>query len=121
MTPPPETGAEAELLARLVWAEARGEPFRGQVAVAAVVLNRVADPRWPNTVEEVVFEPGQFCGSHSLPENVPQNALRAAEKALQGLDPSRGSYYFSNDAEASCWWIRTRETVVVIGNHTFAK
>ena len=107
------------LLARLIVAEARGESFTGQVAVGAVVLNRVRDERFPGDVEGVVFEPGQFA-SRGMPRPTPQ-ALEAARAALGGDDPTGGAVFFYNDQTATCGWIRGTETIKDIGNHRFSR
>ena len=108
---------DRDLLAALIHAEARGESFEGQVAVATVVLNRVADPRWPDTVEAVVLQPGQF----ATPTEATPEAERAAQEALMGEDPTGGAVYFYNPEVSRCGWIVTRETVAEIGNHTFSR
>jgi N-acetylmuramoyl-L-alanine amidase len=111
------------LLSRLVAAEARDEPYVGQVAVAAVVLNRVADPRFPNTLAGVVYQPHAFESvSNGLvwarsPTSVEQ---RAARDALTGWDPSYGSVFFWNPSKPVSSWIWTRSIVARIGNHVFA-
>lgn len=117
------TSEERELLARLVYAESRGEPFEGQMAVAAVVLNRVRHPSFPNSVREVIYEPGQFlCVENGMIKMAPNESSRqAVDKALQGQDPSGGALFFYNPqkSKALAWW-RTRTTTAVIGDHNFA-
>ena len=108
---------DRELLAALIHAEARGESFDGKVAVGAVVMNRVDDPRWPDTVEAVVLQPGQF----AEPTEATPEAERAAREALQGHDPTGGAVYFYNPEVSRCGWIVTRETVTEIGGHRFAR
>ncbi len=115
---------EFELLARLIHGEARGESYIGQVAVGAVILNRVIDPYFPDTIIEVIYQPGQFSpvanGQINLRPN--RTAYRAAKAALRGEDPTRGAEYFYNPQTAKHMsWFRTRETIVMIGNHAFAK
>ncbi len=115
---------EILLLARVIHGEARGESFRGQVAVGAVVLNRVADSRFPNSVRDVVMQDGQFCilfdGQINLYPG--EKSLEAARAALLGYDPSRGSVFFFNPAIASnSSWISQRPVVVRIGNHVFSR
>ncbi|WP_027338749.1 cell wall hydrolase [Halonatronum saccharophilum] len=115
---------EFELLARIIHGEARGEPYVGQVAVGAVVLNRVLDPYFPNNLRDVIYQPRQFSpvadGQIYLRPN--QTAYRAARAALKGEDPTRGAVYFHNPRTANyIWWFETRETTVDIGNHRFAK
>jgi N-acetylmuramoyl-L-alanine amidase len=115
---------EFELLARLIHGEARGEPYIGQVAVGAVVLNRVIDSYFPNTITDVIYQPKQFSpvanGQINLRPN--RTAYRAARAALKGEDPTRGARYFYNPRTAKYqWWFKTRETIVQIGDHVFAK
>ncbi len=106
------------LIAQVIHAEARGEPYEGQVAVAAVVVNRVNDERFPATVREVVTEPGQFVVSRGQPVD---RHLEAAQAALAGEDPSNGALYFYAPELSTCDWIRTRETTAEIGGHRFAR
>ena len=108
---------DLDLLATLIHAEARGESFEGQVGVGAVVLNRVNDPRWPDTVEAVVLQSGQF----ATPTEATPEAERAAQEALSGVNPVGDSVYFYNPEISRCGWIVTRETVAEIGNHTFSR
>ena len=114
--------ADHRLLARLVYAEARGESYKGQVAVAAVVLNRVASAAFPNTISGVVYQSGAFsCVSNGSINNTPDSsAIRAALDALNGWDPTGGCLYYYNPRATSDKWIRTRTVKTVIGNHTFA-
>jgi len=106
------------LLASLIWAEARGEPFEGQVAVGAVVMNRVESPEFPDTVEDVIYQEGQFA---KVSDKFSLQTLEAAEAALDGCDPTGGALYFYNPEIASDRWIFTRKTVCVIGNHRLAR
>jgi N-acetylmuramoyl-L-alanine amidase len=111
-------------LAKAVHGEARGEPFKGQVAVAAVIVNRVQSEFFPDTVYDVVFQEKQFTsvadGQIYLEAN--QTAYRAAREALAGNDPSQGALYFYNPATARYQsWFQTREVTVKIGNHVFAR
>ncbi len=111
-------------LAKGVHAEARGEPFRGQVAVAAVILNRVESSQFPDSVYPVIFQKNQFTsvrdGQIYLEAN--DTAYRAAKTALQGEDPSQGALYFYNPQTARHQsWFQTRQVTVEIGNHVFAK
>ena len=113
-----------ELLARLIHGEARGESYIGQVAVGAVILNRVLSSYFPSDIRSVIYQPGQFSpvanGQINLRPN--RTAYRAARAALQGQDPTRGACYFYNPRTAkNSWWFKTREVVVKIGNHVFAK
>ena len=114
---------DMELLARLVYAEGRGEPYEGQVAIAAVVLNRVASSEFPNTVREVIYAPNAFSplndGHLSRTSNA--STRKAVQEAVNGKDPTNGSLYFFNPNTATSRWIWSREKTVVIGNHTFAR
>ena len=114
--------ADHRLLARLVYAEARGEPYKGQVAVAAVVLNRVRSASFPNTISGVVYQSGAFsCVSNGSINNTPDNScVRAALEAMNGWDPTGGCLYYYNPKATSDKWIRTRTVKTVIGNHSFA-
>lgn len=110
------------LLAKVVYAEARGESYTGQVAVAAVVLNRVKSPDFPNTIAGVIYQPWAFTavndGQINLEPN--QTAYNAARDALNGWDPTYGSLYYYNANTATNKWIYNKKTVVTIGNHVFA-
>lgn len=106
-----------ELLARVIFTEACGEPFEGQVAVGAVAVNRLKDPRWPDDLREVLLAKGQF----APPTEVSDETRRAALLALQGLDPTEGAIFFYNAEIATDRWIRTRPAVCTIGSHTFAR
>lgn len=115
---------ELNLLARLISAEARGEPFVGQVAVGAVVLNRVVSNYFPDSIKRVIYQPGQFAVvSDGQINNQPtRQAYRAAETVLNGQDPSRGALYFYNPKTAKTMqWLSTRSTLVKIGDHVFAR
>jgi len=114
--------ADHRLLAKLVYAEARGESYKGQVAVAAVVLNRVASASFPNTISGVIFQSGAFsCVSNGAINNTPDGtAIRAALDALNGWDPTGGCLYYYNPRATKDQWIRTRTVKTVIGNHSFA-
>lgn len=113
-----------DLLARLVAAEARGEPFAGQVAVAAVVLNRVRDPRFPDTIPAVIFQPRAFESVANGPiwQRTPNaTEYRAAQAALNGWDPTGGAVFFWNPAKPVSPWMWTRQIVARIGRHVFAR
>ena len=114
--------ADHRLLSRLVYAEARGESYKGQVAVAAVVLNRVASASFPNTISGVIYQSGAFsCVSNGSINNTPDStAIRAALDALNGWDPTGGCLYYYNPNATADQWIRTRTVKTVIGNHSFA-
>ena len=110
------------LLAKLVHSEARGESYTGQVAVAAVVLNRVDDSRFPNTIAGVIYQPWAFTaindGQFNLEPN--QTAYQAARDAMNGWDPTYGAVYYYNPKTATSSWIRSTKTVTVIGRHVFS-
>lgn len=112
---------DVELLARIIHAEARGESFEGQIAVGAVVLNRVENIDFPETIREVIFQPGQFTavddGQIYLEPN--NTSFKAAEAALNGQDPTNGALYYYNPRIATDRWIRTLPVVTTIGNHDF--
>ena len=114
--------ADHRLLSKLVYAEARGESYKGQVAVAAVVLNRVSSASFPNTISGVIYQAGAFsCVSNGSINNTPDaTAIRAARDALNGWDPTGGCLYYYNPKKTSDKWIRTRTVKTVIGNHRFA-
>lgn len=113
--------ADHRLLSKLVYAEARGEPYKGQVAVAAVVLNRVASASFPNTISGVVYQRNAFtCVNNGSINNTPDSScIRAALDALNGWDPTGGCLYYYNPKTAVDDWIRTRVTKTVIGRHSF--
>jgi N-acetylmuramoyl-L-alanine amidase len=116
-------GSDMNLLARLVHGEARGEPYEGKVAVAAVVLNRTADSRFPKTIAGVIYQPGAFDAVYDGQINLApdQSSLNAARDALNGWDPSYGCVYYYNPATATSSWIWSRPIILTIGNHNFAK
>ena len=109
------------LLARLISAEARGEPYTGQVAVGAVVLNRVEHPSFPNSISGVIYQKGAFSclDDGQFYEPVSDSAYKAAKDALNGWDPSGGAIYYFNPATASSSWIWSRPLITVIGSHRF--
>lgn len=117
------SNSDLQLLARLVHAEARGESYRGQVAVASVVLNRVKHPSFPNTVAGVIYQRGAFSVVNDGQINLSPNntAISAARDALNGWDPSYGAIYYFNPATATNGWIWSRPVTVVIGHHRFCK
>ena len=114
--------ADQYLLARLVYAEARGESYKGKVAVAAVVLNRVRSAAFPNTISGVIFQSGAFdCVADGQLWLTPdQDSIRAASDALAGWDPTSGCVYYYNPATATSSWIWSREVRLTIGAHAFA-
>ena len=109
------------LLARLISAEARGEPYSGQVAVGAVVLNRIEHPSFPNTLSGVIYQNGAFSCMLDGQWNaeVTDSAVRAARDALSGWDPSGGAIYYFNPSTATSSWIWSRPLIVTIGKHRF--
>ena len=111
------------LLTRLVYAEARGEPYSGQVAVAAVVLNRVSSSSFPNTVSGVIYQSGAFDAVSDGQINMTPDstAKKAAQDAINGWDPSYGAIYYFNPSTATNKWIWSRPVTVVIGKHRFCK
>lgn len=117
------SSSDYNLLARVISAEARGEPFVGQVAVGAVVLNRVQHPSFPNTIAGVIYQPGAFSCLNNGQFNQPvaSSAYRAAQNAMNGWDPTNGSIYYYNPATANSAWIRKRPILLTIGNHVFCK
>ena len=116
------TESESYLLARLVHGEARGEPYTGKVAVAAVVLNRVRSAAFPNTISGVIFQAGAFdCVRDGQIWLTPDSeSIRAANDALAGWDPTAGCIYYYNPATATSSWIWSREVRLSIGAHSFA-
>lgn len=117
------TRDEIQMMAQLVYGEARGEPFEGQVAVIAVVLNRLQSSQFPNFVEGVIFEPRAFTaiadGQYYMTPNA--ESYRAVYVAIQGWDPTDHSLYYFNPVTATSEWIWTRPQVKQIGRHIFAK
>ena len=118
---PQSSSGDEYLLARLISAEARGEPYVGQVAVGAVVLNRVRHPSFPSTVSGVIYQTDAFtCVSDGqFNQPIAESAYRAAQDALNGWDPSGGAIYYFNPATATSQWIWSRPLIVTIGNHRF--
>ncbi len=117
-----QSSSDLYLLAKCVYAEARGEPYEGQVAVAAVILNRVESASFPNTISGVIYQPGAFTAVSDGQINLTPNdtAYKAAQDALNGWDPTYGCLYYYNPATATSSWIWSRQTVVTIGKHVFA-
>lgn len=112
---------DVALLARVISAEARGEPYAGQVAVGAVILNRIEHPSFPSTLAGVVYQPGAFScmDDGQIDQPVAESARRAAREALNGSDPSGGAIYYFNPATATSAWIWSRPLITVIGRHRF--
>jgi N-acetylmuramoyl-L-alanine amidase len=115
--------SEMDMLARLVYSEARGEPYVGQVAVAAVVMNRLQSQKFPKTIRGIIFEPYAFTatqdGQFWLTPN--RTAYQAAWEAVRGWDPSGGALYYFNPQTATSGWIWSRPQIKQIGSHIFAK
>lgn len=114
---------DLNLLARLIYAESRGEPYTGQVAVGAVVLNRVKNSNFPNTIAGVIYQSGAFSVVNDGQINLSPNATakKAAQDALNGWDPSYGAIYYFNPKTATSAWIWSRPLTIQIGNHRFCK
>ena len=117
------SNSNLNLLSRLVYSEARGESYTGQVAVAAVVLNRVKSSSFPNTISGVIYQNGAFDAVSDGQINLSPNstATKAAQDALNGWDPSYGAIYYFNPNTATSKWIWSRPLTVTIGNHRFCK
>lgn len=117
------SSSDLNLLSRLVYAESRGEPYTGQVAVASVVLNRVKSSSFPNSVAGVIYQSGAFSVVNDGQINLSPNATakKAAQDAINGWDPSYGAIYYFNPNTAKSAWIWSRPLTVVIGNHRFCK
>lgn len=116
------SNADMQLLARCIYAEARGESYTGQVAVGAVILNRVKSSQFPNTISGVIYQKGAFTAVSDGQINLSpdKTAMNAAKDAVNGWDPTYGCLYYYNPAVATSSWIFSRETVTVIGKHVFA-
>ncbi|MGN1060456.1 MAG: spore cortex-lytic enzyme [Candidatus Coproplasma sp.] len=116
------TSSDLYLLAKCIYAEARGESYTGQVAVGAVILNRVRSSSFPNTISGVIYQKGAFTAVSDGQINLEpdQTALNAASDALNGWDPTYGCLYYYNPAVATSSWIFGRQTVTTIGKHVFA-
>ena len=119
----PSAGGNGDvyLLARLISAEARGEPYQGQVAVGAVVLNRMDHPSFPNTLSGVIYQRGAFtCLSDGqFDQPIADSAYQAARDALNGADPTGGAIYYFNPTTATSKWIWSRPVLLIIGKHRF--
>ena len=109
------------LLAKVISAESRGEPYNGQVAVGAVILNRVEHPSFPNSIAGVVYEKGAFScmDDGQIDQPIADSAFRAARDALNGADPTGGAIYYFNPDTATSKWIWSRPLITVIGKHRF--
>ena len=115
--------SNVNLLARLIYGEARGEPYTGQVAVGAVVMNRVKSSSFPNTISGVIYQSGAFDAVRDGQINLSPNstAIKAAQDAINGWDPSYGAIYYFNPSTATNKWIWSRPMTVTIGRHRFCK
>ncbi len=117
--------SDIQLMARAINGEARGEPYEGQVAVGAVILNRVKNSQFPNTVAGVIYQSGAFTAVSDGQINVPieenSSVYKAARDAMNGWDPTGGCIYYFNPSTATNKWIWSRPLVKVIGKHRFCK
>lgn len=117
------SSSDYQLLARIISAEARGESYTGQVAVGAVILNRVEHPSFPDSIPGVIYQQGAFSCLYDgqFDQPVADSAYSAARDALNGVDPSGGAIYYFNPATATSKWIWSRPAITTIGNHIFCK
>lgn len=117
--------SDIQLMARAINGEARGEPYEGQVAVGAVILNRVKNPNFPNTIAGVIYEKGAFTAVADGQINVPieegSTVYKAARDAMNGWDPTGGAIYYFNPDTATNKWIWSRPLIKQIGKHRFCK
>ena len=117
--------SDLQLMARAINGEARGEPYEGQVAVGAVILNRVKSSQFPNTIAGVIYEKGAFTAVSDGQINVPikedSTVLKAARDAMNGWDPTGGAIYYFNPSTATNKWIWSRPLIKTIGKHRFCK
>lgn len=115
--------SDLNLLSKLVYGEARGESYRGQVAVAATVLNRVSHPSFPNSIAGVIYQSGAYTAvdDGQINLNADSTARKAAQDAINGWDPTSGCIYYFNPNTATSGWIWTRQQVITIGKHIFCK
>jgi N-acetylmuramoyl-L-alanine amidase len=117
--------SDLQLMARAINGEARGEEYNGQVAVGAVILNRVDDSRFPNSISGVIYQPGAFTAvadgqiNHPIAEG--STAVKAAQDAMNGIDPTNGCVYYFNPATATNKWIWSKQLITKIGKHNFCK
>lgn len=116
------SSSDIDLLARVISAESRGEPYAGQVAVGAVILNRITHPSFPNTLAGVIYQPGAFSCLNDGGINAPvaDSAYKAARDAINGSDPSGGAIYYYNPEKSTSKWIFSRKVITTIGKHRFA-
>ena len=117
--------SDVQLMARAINGEARGEPYEGQVAVGAVILNRVKDSRFPNSISGVIYQPGAFTavsdGQINITISEGSTVYKAAQDAINGWDPTSGCVYYFNPSTATNKWIWSRPMTVTIGKHRFCK
>ena len=117
--------SDLQLMARAINGEARGEPYEGQVAVGAVILNRVKSSQFPNTIAGVIYQSGAFTavadGQINVPISEGSTVLKAAQDAMNGWDPTGGAIYYFNPATATNKWIWSRPLIKTIGKHRFCK
>lgn len=115
--------SDVQLMARAINGEARGEPYEGQVAVGAVILNRVKSSKFPNTIAGVIYQSGAFTAVSDGQINVPikegSSVLKAAQDAMNGWDPTGGAIYYFNPSTATNKWIWSRPLIKTIGKHRF--
>lgn len=119
------SSSDIQLLARAINGEARGEPYEGQVAIGAVILNRVKDSRFPNTIAGVIYQSGAFTavsdGQINQAMEDETTVMKAARDAMNGWDPTDGAVYYFNPATATNKWIWSRPLIKTIGKHRFCK
>ncbi len=117
--------SDLQLMARAINGEARGEPYEGQVAVGAVILNRVSSSSFPNTIAGVIYQSGAFTavsdGQINVPIDESSSVVKAAQDALNGWDPTHGALYYFNPSTATSKWIWSRQEITTIGKHKFCK
>ena len=117
--------SDVQLIARAINGEARGESYEGQVAVGAVILNRVKSSKFPNTIAGVIYQPGAFTavsdGQINVPISPESTVVKAAQDALNGWDPTGGAIYYFNPDTATSSWIWSRPQIKTIGSHIFCK
>ncbi len=117
--------SDIQLMARAINGEARGEPYEGQVAVGAVILNRVKDSRFPNSISGVIYQPGAFTavsdGQINAAISEDSTVYKAAQDAMNGWDPTGGCVYYFNPSTATNKWIWSRPLIKTIGKHRFCK
>ena len=117
--------SDVQLMARAINGEARGEPYEGQVAVGAVILNRVKDSRFPNSISGVIYQPGAFTavsdGQINAAISEDSTVYKAAQDAMNGWDPTGGCVYYFNPSTATNKWIWSRPLIKTIGKHRFCK